>query len=172
GQVRRVAVEAREGTRPGLTTRMLRRGRGAETSPGILGVIRSGKPDFYRDMPDALLREAATSPEELDALRELAPTSAISVPLSARGRVLGAVTFLLAGNRRYEESDLALATELVARAALFVDNARLYTEGQAREEQLRTANEAKDEFLGMMSHELRTPLTVINGGARLLRTRS
>jgi PAS domain S-box-containing protein len=45
------------------------------------------------------------------------------------------------------------------------------TERQRIQDELRRANEAKDEFLGLMSHELRTPLSTIFGGARLLRTR-
>jgi two-component system sensor histidine kinase KdpD len=52
-----------------------------------------------------------------------------------------------------------------------VDNARLFSQSQRIQEELRVANEAKDEFLGLVSHELRTPITTIFGGARLLRAR-
>ena len=47
----------------------------------------------------------------------------------------------------------------------------LYRVSQEVQEELRRANEAKDEFLGLVSHELRTPITTIYGGAHLLRTR-
>jgi PAS domain S-box-containing protein len=58
-------------------------------------------------------------------------TSAMIVPLVARGRTLGAITLVSAeSGRRYERADLELAEELARRAALAVDNARLYDEAQ------------------------------------------
>jgi K+-sensing histidine kinase KdpD len=98
--------------------------------------------------------------------------SVMVVPLIARGALLGAITFVSTSLiRQYDEAALALAKDLASRAALAVDNARLYTESRRTQEQLRNANETKDEFLGLVSHELRTPITTIYGGARLLRLR-
>jgi signal transduction histidine kinase len=76
----------------------------------------------------------------------------MAVPLAARGRVLGAVTFVSGVPRRYGPRELRLAQELVHRIALAIDNARLYREAQ---DSIR----ARDEFLSIASHELRTPLT-------------
>src|SRR2546430_8512316 len=92
------------------------------------------------------------------------PDSLMLVPLGARGRTLGVVSFALAnGERRYTLADLALAEDLAQRAALAADNARLYREAQ-------DASRAKDEFLAVLSHELRTPLTPVLGWVRMLRT--
>jgi serine phosphatase RsbU (regulator of sigma subunit) len=53
--------------------------------------------------------------------------SYIIVPLVARGRILGAIALISAeSGRRYGQSELQLAEELAGRAALAVDNARLY----------------------------------------------
>jgi K+-sensing histidine kinase KdpD len=98
--------------------------------------------------------------------------SYMAVPLIARGRLFGALTFATAvPGRRYTQQDLSLAEELARRGALALDNARLYDDAQRVQEALRVALEAKDEFLGVMSHELRTPITAIYGGARVLRSR-
>jgi signal transduction histidine kinase len=97
----------------------------------------------------------------LELLRRSHITSHMIVPLRARGRTLGAVTFVTTGSHTYDEQDLALAEELAHHAALAVDNARLYREAQ-------TALRMRDEFLGSITHDLRTPLTSIKGRAQLL----
>jgi signal transduction histidine kinase/CheY-like chemotaxis protein len=81
--------------------------------------------------------------------------SSLILPLVARGQTLG-VLFLATSDsgRFYGPADLALGEELARRAAVAVDNARLFGE-------VRAANDAKDRFLATLSHELRTPLTPV-----------
>ncbi len=151
----------------------------ARNSPNMKQVIEEGKSVLYPEIPDELVEASmAHRPEEYkkvvrSLLKELGLRSAMIVPLRARGRILGILTLVYSADsgRRYSERDLPLAEDLCHRAALAVDNAGLYTESQRIQEELRLANEAKDEFLGLVSHELRTPITTIYGGARLLRTR-
>ncbi|MBD0327543.1 MAG: GAF domain-containing protein, partial [Pyrinomonadaceae bacterium] len=131
---------------------------------GVPQVIRSGQPEIYTHIPDSLLATAARDEGHLAILRELGLKSAMTVPMTVQGRTLGALSFISTeSDRRYGPEDLALASDLARRAALAIDNARLYREAQE-------ANRIKDEFLATLSHELRTPLTAVLGWAKLLRT--
>jgi PAS domain S-box-containing protein len=113
----------------------------ADTSApyGVPNVIRTQEPELLREIPDDLLREATADTPELYAILEaLGLKSSMCVPLVARGRALGAITFVSAeSGRRYEETDLATARDLARRAAISVDNARLFreAEGSRREAQ-------------------------------------
>ncbi|MEP6858502.1 MAG: CHASE3 domain-containing protein [Gemmatimonadales bacterium] len=126
-------------------------------------VIRTGEPEIYPDISDEMLVAAARDERHLAITRELQIKSAIIVPMIARGHTLGALTLISSQKgRRYDDADLALAMELATRAAIAIDNARLYRSALA-------ASEAKSAFLATMSHELRTPLNAIIGYQSLLK---
>jgi signal transduction histidine kinase len=111
---------------------------------------------------DHLLRSIAMDSRHLCLMQELAYRAAVIVPLAAHGRVLGALSLLSTqAEREFGQADLRSAEELASRAAVAIENARLY-------EAAVVASRAKSDFLAVMSHELRTPLTTIMGYTDLL----
>jgi PAS domain S-box-containing protein len=104
---------------------------------GVPNVIRTRQPELFTEIPSDLLREATVdAPELFDILQELGLKSSMCVPLVARDRALGAITFVSAeSGRRYEESDRATAQDLARRAAISVDNARLFREAEGARHQ-------------------------------------
>jgi PAS domain S-box-containing protein len=108
---------------------------------GVASVIRTGLPELFTDIPEELLVDAADDqPELLGILRELGLKSTICVPLIARDKAFGAITFVSAERgRRYDEADLATAQDLARSAATAVDNALLFREA---EEARRQAQES------------------------------
>ena len=161
---------------------------------GVAIVLRTGRPHLERRLTDEDLARSARDAHHLAILRALTPSSAICVPLIARGRRLGALSLTLGeSDRHYSGDDLPFALDLAGRAAFALDNASLYGEARAAEEQLRqlnaqleqrvadrtaalaaaveqqvAASAAKSQFLANMSHELRTPLNSIIGFSELM----
>lgn len=119
---------------------------------GVVHVVRTGRSEIFPDIDDPTWLADALGAEHPEILRQLGALSYMCVPLHARGRVFGAVSFVRATDgKRYGEEELAQAEELARRAGLSIDNARLYAESQQ-------AIRAREDFLAVASHELRTPL--------------
>jgi signal transduction histidine kinase len=99
---------------------------------GVAYVIRTGEPEFFAGLTEDLLGELIGDDDELRRIvDDLGLHSSICVPLSARGRTLGAMTLIAAeSHEAYTEADFALALELARRAGILVDNARLFREAE------------------------------------------
>ena len=126
------------------------------TDHPVLRVVRTGAPVLVREVTPTTLEGIAHDDDHRRRLEVLALRSYIMAPLVARGRVLGAITLVSAveSERRYGEADVELALEVARRAAVAIDNARLYTQAQH-------AIRARDAVLAVVSHDLRNPLSSI-----------
>lgn len=138
---------------------------------GLYQVFRTGVSEFYPEIADELLVQSARDEEHLSIMRQIGFRSAMLIPLKTRDQILGVMTFVNSDSgRHHTEEDLVLAEDLARRAALAVDNARLYEREQRLRTEAESANRLKDEFLATISHELRTPLTAILGWSRMLQS--
>ncbi|MGI9139740.1 MAG: sensor histidine kinase [Gemmatimonadaceae bacterium] len=172
GVVRRVAVVHPDPAKMEIArTLETRYPTDPSSKTGIHHVIRTGERVVVSEILDELLVSAAIDEEHLRLLRELHLESYICVPLRLRGEIIGALTFVSSNPaRRYTEDDADLAADLARRAAIAIDNARLFRAAEAARVTAERANATKSDFLAMMSHELRTPLNAISGYAELLET--
>jgi GAF domain-containing protein len=94
---------------------------------GLPNVVRTGTSELYPVITADAIAAAARDEEHLEMLRELRISSALIVPLSAHGRVFGAISMIYAeSGRHYDQSDLSVAEDLAHRAAQAIVNANLY----------------------------------------------
>jgi serine phosphatase RsbU (regulator of sigma subunit) len=99
-----------------------------EADRGLGRVVATGTPELHADVTDAMLAAGARSPEHLELLREIGMRSVIIVPLIAGGRPIGAMSLVNAeSRRRFDAATLAFAQQIADRAAIAVENSRLYT---------------------------------------------
>ncbi len=104
---------------------------------GLPRVVRTGESELYPEITDEMLVAGARDEEELNLARQIGYSSAIVVPLVARGRTIGVVSFVATeSGKHYDERDLDLAEEVGRRAGVALDNARLYREAQQSRDQL------------------------------------
>jgi signal transduction histidine kinase len=131
---------------------------------GAPAMVRAPQSLAITEDIEAALAATAHSAENLRILRQLGIGSLLTVPLVARGRLLGAITFVSAHRGiSYGPEDVRLAEDLAARGALALDNAQVHDLALVLKRSAETANRAKTAFLAAMSHELRTPLNAIGG---------
>jgi PAS domain S-box-containing protein len=110
--------------------------------------LRTGEPELYPEITPELLERTGADAEQVALVRELGLSSGMVVPLRARGRVLGAMTLIATeGRPSYGPDDLAFAGEVAARAALAVDNARLYREAREQERRSEEARAVLDTLI-------------------------
>lgn len=106
----------------------------SDDAHGAPHVARTGASEFVAEVSDAWIENFSKDPEHLELLKELGFRSYMCVPIAARGRILGAITFVRGKTHRaYEAADLALAEDLAHRAAMAIDTARLYHQARAAE---------------------------------------
>lgn len=107
---------------------------------GSWSVLRSGRSQLIPEITDDMLVAGAIDEEHLRIARDLQLRSALVVPLIARGKVLGVITWVAAeSDRRYTENDLAFAEDLARRAAVAIDNAELHSHTLAAAVRLQQA---------------------------------
>jgi signal transduction histidine kinase/PAS domain-containing protein len=162
GAVQRLEVAHRDAAKADAVRELREQPIEATGPHPVIEVLRTRTPLRVTAVDDERLAAMAQDARHLALMRELGVASFMLVPLVARDRELGAIAFVSSSpDRQFTEDQLTEATDLATRAALAIDNARLYRKAQA-------ASQAKSDLLALISHDLRTPLNSIIGHADLL----
>jgi signal transduction histidine kinase len=163
GKVRRLVVASRDPDKARISDALQQVPIDRRPPHPIGSILDTKQPMLIEKATAEILASWAQSEEHLRLLHALDPRSFIGVPLLARGETLG-VLILVSSEpaRSYGPSDLRLAEELAQRAALAIENARLYRVA-------REAIRAREDVLAIVSHDLKNPVSTAALVAELLR---
>jgi PAS domain S-box-containing protein len=129
GEMYRVAVAHCDPDKDRLAQKLIEREALPLDAPaGASTAIRSADTQVIEDFSEEMLVQSLYDEQSREIVRQLGIGSSISVPLVAHGRILGAISLVAVRAGRFDAEDVQVAEELARRAAVNIDNARLYTE--------------------------------------------
>jgi PAS domain S-box-containing protein len=135
----------------------------------IADVVRTGQAILLSTVTPEMMEKLATDPERRDLFREMASTSAMIIPLVTRQRTIGVLTFCWTRpGWRYWPQDMALAEELARRVVLALENASLFQQSQASQEEAVRQTARMTEFYHLIAHDVRQPITIARSYATIL----
>jgi signal transduction histidine kinase len=147
GQLQRVAMAHTDSAKEALLYELERRyPRGDLATQPAQIAVQTGMPAIIPDVASALSLDRAQDIQHQQLLDSLATRSILAVPLLTRSQILGAITLCATQADRYDPPDQVLVEELARRAAIAIDNARLYRHAQA-------ALHARDQALAIVEAE-------------------
>ena len=171
GVLERKLTHHRDPERTKAISNWVARSVASPEAPGTFPwAIATGR-TFVAHFDDAAIA-AITDPGVAGFIRVTGLRAACVMPLVARGRTIGAMAVIQAeSGRRFEADDVVLVGEIARRAALALDNVRLFAESREALARAQSAGRVKDEFLAMLGHELRNPLAPIVTSLELMARR-
>ena len=145
-KLRTLAVEHVDPQKIDVALELARRyPEGRDALHGPPQVLRAERSELVPEINEEMLAELAVDDLHLGLVRELGFQSYMCVPLFARGRIFGVMSFVSAeSGRRYGPQDLALAEELARRAGTAIENAQLYREVEERAQAARVLETVGD----------------------------
>jgi PAS domain S-box-containing protein len=161
-EIRRWKVVSRELSKDWLCNLLMRTPFNQERPQIIFAVLKNKQSVLIEHISNDVIRSLAQNEEQFQALHTAEIKSVMVIPLLVHEKVMGLITLAtFASSRVYDPARLRLAQELAYRAAISIENARLYRKAQF-------AIKTREDVLAFVSHDLKNPLTAIGLISQLL----
>lgn len=132
-------------------------------------VMRTGEALLVPNISEEMVERGAQDNEHAEILKKLSIKSVMIIPMQAKGRPTGVVSFISCSEQKlFDESDFNFAKDFCNRIALTLENTKLYEEVKRDIEDRIAADEKKNEFISIASHELKTPVTSLKAYTQIL----
>jgi signal transduction histidine kinase len=162
GTVRRLKVLSRDPSKSWICDSLVKIGLDPEKPSLVRSVFQNHKTFLVERL--SVVGPLTQSEEHLRLVQAIDPQSAMAVPLLAHGQLVGVISFVSSSpNRLYGPADVRVAEELAHRAALSIENARLFAEAQR-------AIKVREDILAIVSHDLKNPVSTIKLVAHIFGT--
>ncbi|MFL5344760.1 MAG: ATP-binding protein [Hyalangium sp.] len=167
-ELRRLASAHRDPSKQKLLKELAERYSPGSRSPQPAAqVLRTGEPVLLPQTTHELIRTFSVSDENARVIQELGTHSVMAIPLAVRGKMIGVLTLAsMNPDLQYGPTDIAFASELGRRAAIAIENARLYADVQRGKAELRRANDELEQRVEERTHELKQAQTRLVDTAR------
>jgi signal transduction histidine kinase len=163
GGTRRLKVLSRDPSKAWICDLFMQVQLRAGHTPLVQSVLVNRRTALYQSLSSESFTSGRYSEETLRAMRAADPQSVIVAPLLAREKLVGVIALVSSSKSRlYGPPDVRLVEELARRAALSIENARLFSEAQR-------AVKTREDVLAVVSHDLKNPLANIELAVNLLR---
>jgi PAS domain S-box-containing protein len=164
GKASRLKVMSRDSSLASLCDLFMRVPLEANPPYWFRMVVENKRPVLMECLSPEMIDSFSRDESHLQAIRAAGFHSALAVPLLKDERLVAAIILIsCSASHSYGPTDLRLAEELAQRAALSIDNARLFLEAQR-------AIKTREDVLAIVSHDLKNPLATIELAINLLRS--
>ncbi len=161
--IRRLKVAGRDQSAAKVCALLMEISLDPNQSHLMRSVVESGRPVLLQQDSPEMLASLSQNEAHLEALQAAGLKSLVAVPLLSRGKLMGVISMISSSsNRHFGPADVHLAEELARRAALSIENARLFDD-------IQRAVGVRDEVLAVVAHDLKNPLATISLTTETLR---